>query len=134
MHTVHPHTHGELACPMFQSRSSHGSSPYTRGTRFKFVLFTRFLWFIPIHTGNSSLYHNQTSGNPVHPHTHGELQVSCRLYKDIRGSSPYTRGTHVAFPDASSVHRFIPIHTGNSFHQMYLSYIASVHPHTHGEL
>ena len=131
---VHPHTHGELFRPMVSIPVIRGSSPYTRGTQEDRHFYRIALRFIPIHTGNSSLYVEWWIAASVHPHTHGELH-SLHPVKDILcGSSPYTRGTPRFFRLTVADERFIPIHTGNSSYLLRITLPHPVHPHTHGEL
>ena len=131
---VHPHTHGELRKTDIFTGLPSGSSPYTRGTLTQPPSSEKSTRFIPIHTGNSSLYVEWWIAASVHPHTHGELH-SLHPVKDILcGSSPYTRGTPRFFRLTVADERFIPIHTGNSSYLLRITLPHPVHPHTHGEL
>ena len=114
MSPVHPRTHGEHFQPSFQKIS-----------RYR---------FIPVHTGNTSPFYIYSAHQAVHPRTHGEHQFSLFFQAIKVGSSPYTRGTLMAFSiSIRSYLRFIPVHTGNTTHRMVITQRGTVHPRTHGE-
>ena len=52
----------------------------------------------------------------------------------MSGSSPRTRGTHLAEVAAAGVERFIPAYTGNSLADLLARRGPAVHPRVHGEL
>ena len=111
---VHPRLRGELGYRVSQVQSFSGSSPLTRGTRYKNIVKKRRGRFIPAYAGNSAIKNELTDVNPVHPRLRGELFFSTEVFMPKFGSSPLTRGTLI------SVFTIAPL--------------ASVHPRLRGEL
>ena len=69
----------------------------------------------------------------VHPRACGEQQVAEIIVGVIGGSSPRMRGTGLLRPSASSHHRFIPAHAGNSDSSLITALGDAVHPRACGE-
>ena len=132
--TVHPRTHGELEYWQSQDDKQVGSSPYTRGTLTWLENLKNQGWFIPVHTGNSTMNSPDSPSYSVHPRTHGELAPQLTMNVVHNGSSPYTRGTLCFYRLSDYIDRFIPVHTGNSNVSGSTVDKSTVHPRTHGEL
>jgi len=110
---VHPHTHGEHICKLYQEVGHTGSSPHAWGTR---ALSARDTWrmrFIPTRMGNTRALPIVRYSAPVHPHTHGEHVSPGSRFSMIVGSSPHAWGTPLDLNPEGLV--------------------GPVHPHTHGE-
>ncbi len=89
--------------------------------------------FIPAHAGNRSPMPPHRRAAAVHPRACGEQQVAEIIVGVIGGSSPRMRGTGLLRPSASSHHRFIPAHAGNSDSSLITALGDAVHPRACGE-
>ena len=89
--TVHPRARGEH-CRATRDRSwSTGSSPRTRGTRWRVSIEADIRRFIPAHAGNTRARPSARVNETVHPRARGEHR-SLPVSGSVRiGSSPRTR-------------------------------------------
>ena len=104
-----------------------------RGTGWVAVWDRRLDRFIPAHAGNRSPMPPHRRAAAVHPRACGEQQVAEIIVGVIGGSSPRMRGTGLLRPSASSHHRFIPAHAGNSDSSLITALGDAVHPRACGE-
>ncbi len=111
--TVHPHACGE----------HHSSISFS-------ITDERF---IPTHVGNTWYPGLRASAPPVHPHACGEHFPGKDAQEYSDGSSPRMWGTPSRPAPASSCHRFIPTHVGNTMRSAMPRCGRAVHPHACGE-
>ena len=93
---VHPRLRGELAYLKVIAGVPNGSSPLTRGTPVRLCAKYPFLRFIPAYAGNSGFQFGNGRLTSVHPRLRGELIQRSMAILITTGSSPLTRGTHLA--------------------------------------
>ena len=131
---VHPRLRGELLCSATISCARRGSSPLTRGTPPEGGKNYLFYRFIPAYAGNSIPSDKSCFLESVHPRLRGELVRLLSASRDLNGSSPLTRGTHVLRRDVVSHTWFIPAYAGNSKELGADTAFHLVHPRLRGEL
>ena len=131
--TVHPHTRGEHIFVHWSARYGVGSSPHTWGTHSNGCIVHLVIRFIPTHVGNTFSTHFASRYVAVHPHTRGEHMLYQANQAIHTGSSPHTWGTQTINNTLNSIHRFIPTHVGNTWHNALSIFARAVHPHTRGE-
>ena len=132
--SVHPRLRGELFILRTNSSITGGSSPLTRGTPPSRTVRSICLRFIPAYAGNSNSAKQQKELMAVHPRLRGELDQAPHCNAAGFGSSPLTRGTHLAQKFDALPKRFIPAYAGNSDSDSARYGARSVHPRLRGEL
>ena len=131
--TVHPRGHGEHSNSPLPILPAFGSSPWARGTlHAQYETYLPFR-FIPVGTGNTSSLTMKLIMSAVHPRGHGEHPFGQLAMYCLNGSSPWARGTQFTQVRGSSVSRFIPVGTGNTWVIKYAVHGIPVHPRGHGE-
>ena len=110
-----------------------GSSPYIRGTSGNPNPSRHNRRFIPVHTGNIRNNIPCSKLGAVHPRTYGEHPYWLSPLRYLVGSSPYIRGTSGGTTGILFRTRFIPVHTGNIHHPVFVLDRDTVHPRTYGE-
>ncbi len=124
---VHPREYGEHMIVLFFAKNAGGSSPWVRGTLIDTNIKPSHKRFIPVSTGNTHPLRLISIYLSVHPREYGEHFIERQEINNIRGSSPWVRGTQ----QEQRVHglgiRFIPVSTGNTlthtqrqFHQRFI--------------
>ena len=110
-----------------------GSSPLTRGKRYRDRGRRLLGRLIPTHAGKTNYGRVRHAGPPAHPHSRGENHCDIRRHDVERGSSPLTRGKpHVGVgkpPDG----RLIPTHAGKTSGASHPPGTNAAHPHSRGE-
>ena len=91
-----------------------GSSPHTRGTPDEVLKRHGMNRFIPAYAGNAINRSMREQSKSVHPRIRGERMIVRLLADRMDGSSPHTRGTHVARVRGPAHRRFIPAYAGNA--------------------
>ena len=91
-----------------------GSSPHTRGTRWRLSDEAGAFRFIPAYAGNAALHIVCVLPLAVHPRIRGERTGFVLRFRMATGSSPHTRGTLSAHASAADACRFIPAYAGNA--------------------
>ncbi len=114
--TVHPRAYGEHLFLLSDFKLNGGSSPCIRGTLIVIAIGLLILRFIPVHTGNTMSDNKKGQIDAVHPRAYGEHTENISKLKLIHGSSPCIRGTPKLDLYGFDDYRFIPVHTGNTFH------------------
>ncbi len=110
-----------------------GSSPRMWGTHEHACKNIQIRRFIPTHVGNTWYPGLRASAPPVHPHACGEHFPGKDAQEYSDGSSPRMWGTPSRPAPASSCHRFIPTHLGNTMRSAMPRCGRAVHPHACGE-
>ena len=113
--------------------SVRGSSPLTRGKLFVARLGAKRRRLIPAHAGKT--WSCSGSGRPAwaHPRSRGENQVTVdpTIFDD--GSSPLTRGKHLASAHGAAIGGLIPAHAGKTWYSWSKPYVVRAHPRSRGE-
>ena len=130
---VHPRARGEQLERERGRVYADGSSPRTRGTELRIVIWGHRPRFIPAHAGNrpSAVWTAQIP--TVHPRARGEQGEYVNARPTVYGSSPRTRGTGGPAGDDAPLRRFIPAHAGNSTSRARARAWRPVHPRARGE-
>ena len=130
---VHPRIRGERTGGQTALPSIIGSSPHTRGTRFRQGCRFLCLRFIPAYAGNAASRCEMPATSSVHPRIRGERNNEIARVAPSIGSSPHTRGTPVRDDARVHIDRFIPAYAGNARRTPSLRRRATVHPRIRGE-
>ena len=111
---VYPCVYRELSEAKSKKNRNNGLSLCIQGTHMKHHFGSHHFRFIPVYTGNSSIYLNKYSDDSVYPCVYRELKNPAEEYDTITGLSLCIQGTQ--FPDhiLYGEWRFIPVYTGNS--------------------
>ena len=111
---AHPRSRGEnRGFPIPQERGG-GSSPLTRGKRRRPHERRGSRGLIPAHAGKTSSSCLAGGLRPAHPRSRGENIFSLMVWPPAPGSSPLTRGKHVAIVEGHLVAGLIPAHAGKT--------------------
>ena len=130
---VHPRIRGERTGGQTALPSIIGSSPHTRGTRFRQGCRFLCLRFIPAYAGNAASRCEMPATSSVHPRIRGERNNEIARVAPSIGSSPHTRGTLEVQLGNKHRPRFIPAYAGNAAVHLLLLDLMSVHPRIRGE-
>ena len=124
---------GEHTAAAPTSRTSSGSSPRVRGTRFSVPGRRHRQRFIPACAGNTRECAASKPTGTVHPRVCGEHTTGSKFAFSDVGSSPRVRGTPVADRRFQVGRRFIPACAGNTTRSRSTARSTSVHPRVCGE-
>ena len=113
--------------------SRSGSSPLTRGTRFRSNNTFSPIGIIPAHAGNTYVLSICTLAVQDHPRSRGEHRPSMSFQSFTIGSSPLTRGTLAARLGNFLLPRIIPAHAGNTEWLIIFGHTLKDHPRSRGE-
>ena len=130
---AHPRSRGENAPHAHPAAPSTGSSPLTRGKRRRRARTPSRAGLIPAHAGKTE---RRTRGAPTrraHPRSRGENPAATSTRLEPAGSSPLTRGKHLAGHVAPAGRRLIPAHAGKTESGEPLFVLAEAHPRSRGE-
>ncbi len=95
-HAAHPRSRGEHGGWAFKLKPVMGSSPLTRGALRALRASCRFMGLIPAHAGSTTILMGFHPPPPAHPRSRGEHRRMETLFPRGVGSSPLTRGAHLA--------------------------------------
>ena len=131
--SAHPRSRGENPHLVSVVRMDEGSSPLTRGKRKNGVSAPGLDGLIPAHAGKTLHHPGCTKMRPAHPRSRGENAPLPHFPWLVKGSSPLTRGKHVALVVHELADRLIPAHAGKTlgWHQDLDQQRA--HPRSRGE-
>ena len=130
---AHPRSRGENRSVTSRSPSTRGSSPLTRGKRWRAAALICAGGLIPAHAGKTPV-HGRAYGSPwAHPRSRGENPTVVGRHLMVDGSSPLTRGKLGPAGSGKSSLGLIPAHAGKTC--AYLKYppIFRAHPRSRGE-
>ena len=130
---VHPRIRGERTGGQTALPSIIGSSPHTRGTRFRQGCRFLCLRFIPAYAGNAASRCEMPATSSVHPRIRGERNNEIARVAPSIGSSPHTRGTLAEHHRYDAGRRFIPAYAGNAATGLGRCAPTAVHPRIRGE-
>ena len=112
---AHPRSRGENRATLSTAALSSGSSPLTRGKPEVVRGPYCASGLIPAHAGKTPRAVTRLRALSAHPRSRGENQQPFDLGAESRGSSPLTRGKHVAATPWPARPRLIPAHAGKTF-------------------
>ena len=110
-----------------------GSSPLTRGKRYRRWPGVRRLRLIPAHAGKTQRTSASLQGPGAHPRSRGENTRRSALQSIAGGSSPLTRGKPCAPTRSSAKARLIPAHAGKTTQDTSPNRWQRAHPRSRGE-
>ena len=131
--TVHPHGCGEHEIHRFARGMGDGSSPRVWGTHCPAPVGGLTRRFIPTGVGNTIGCQRVFHVSTVHPHGCGEHHRLAAQYPIDRGSSPRVWGTLKREQLHVQKNRFIPTGVGNTYEEVAIDFVYTVHPHGCGE-
>ena len=110
-----------------------GSSPLTRGKRWRASPVGRSTGLIPAHAGKTYLKRGETPRPWAHPRSRGENHPAPLGPRTPVGSSPLTRGK--LYPDRwqRRRRRLIPAHAGKTMRLSKWLFSSGAHPRSRGE-
>ena len=130
---AHPRSRGENAQGDHVARAVAGSSPLTRGKRFRVRSKQSFEGLIPAHAGKTFQAELEMIQERAHPRSRGENASQRAALDGPRGSSPLTRGKHAEqLPDLQGG-GLIPAHAGKTRRGGAVGCRPRAHPRSRGE-
>ena len=130
---AHPRSRGENRSYQARRPSPGGSSPLTRGKRRGVHPHPGRCRLIPAHAGKTVRREPRRRHTEAHPRSRGENLQACVLSEDCHGSSPLTRGKHLAGLPVGLFRRLIPAHAGKTYSVSSPSSATTAHPRSRGE-
>ena len=129
----HPRIRGEHRCLFHRRDGPVGSSPHTRGALPE-PLYNGFAHgIIPAYAGSTRQTPRPGSGVRDHPRIRGEHPTRSPPDDTSQGSSPHTRGAHLAVGVQGVGDRIIPAYAGSTKSPCRRSSNAPDHPRIRGE-
>ena len=130
---AHPRSRGEnrRTCAVFTP--CQGSSPLTRGKRRRPPAHPQRRGLIPAHAGKTRRRRDPVLPGEAHPRSRGENVNEGLEDAAEGGSSPLTRGKHLAPPSRPASARLIPAHAGKTCPGGASLYVRRAHPRSRGE-
>ena len=110
-----------------------GSSPLTRGKRYRGWPGARRLRLIPAHAGKTECFLHGMSAPRAHPRSRGENVLGSQVGPVLHGSSPLTRGKLSTVTDSLCARGIIPAHAGKTCLSRPRAGFARAHPRSCGE-
>ena len=110
-----------------------GSSPLTRGKLALDRGLTAPKGLIPAHAGKTLGIRRRKRRRAAHPRSRGENTSRLTPSQGIVGSSPLTRGKHLATDTLPGDSGLIPAHAGKTAPRATLAFRARAHPRSRGE-
>ena len=131
--TAHPRSRGENYVVFTPGVGQSGSSPLTRGKPTLTLRSVMSVRLIPAHAGKTPGLPRRPHPRQAHPRSRGE-NVGAPLHEAGQtGSSPLTRGKHVAAAARPTRARLIPAHAGKTPRRTCPSRRREAHPRSRGE-
>ena len=129
----HPRIRGEHAVDYSEMSAKEGSSPHSRGTRYKDEHTVTVPGIIPAFAGNTEMGFDKFSECEDHPRIRGEHYMPTEKEIMQRGSSPHSRGTPALICACSSSSGIIPAFAGNTRLRSGPECAGQDHPRIRGE-
>ena len=130
---LHPRSHGENVIDDGEARTGGDSSPLTRGKLRRGIRRFKKERLIPAHAGKTRRRTRTLAPCGAHPRSRGE-NIECRPECDADdGSSPLTRGKHLAIQVRLAARGLIPTHAGKTGWRSCHTCRGRAHPHSRGE-
>ncbi len=130
---AHPRLRGEHLNTNTHLEAVQGSSPPARGTHKLAAKWLHNLGLIPACAGNTTCATSGGQTRAAHPRLRGEHNIEERNQRDVAGSSPPARGTHVADDDDYLLIGLIPACAGNTRWPSLTRWRTTAHPRLRGE-
>ena len=130
---AHPRSRGENVSGPSRARGGVGSSPLTRGKRRRPPAHPQRRGLIPAHAGKTRRRRDPVLPGEAHPRSRGENVNEGLEDAAEGGSSPLTRGKHLAPPSRPASARLIPAHAGKTCPGGASLYVRRAHPRSRGE-
>ena len=130
---AHPRSRGENQTTAIIVAICGGSSPLTRGKLGNRGARATRPGLIPAHAGKTLWELAPDGAAWAHPRSRGENRVWPQLPESLQGSSPLTRGKHLAADVIIRVDGLIPAHAGKTFGDLPGEVVAGAHPRSRGE-
>ena len=131
--TAHPRSRGENGIPAAPPPTRTGSSPLTRGKRCSTRRTSPRVGLIPAHAGKTSRALSALGSLGAHPRSRGENMPTAPIVSVFPGSSPLTRGKHLAQLAGHFRPGLIPAHAGKTYSRSKLDTRRPAHPRSRGE-
>ena len=128
----HPRTRGVYGDLALTGEHVAGSSPHTRGLLLLPSVSLVLCWIIPAHAGFTTAPRRRRPGHRDHPRTRGVYGTRWGERPVGGGSSPHTRGLHLAGQDRLHVIGIIPAHAGFTREACWSGTESWDHPRTRG--
>ena len=130
---AHPRSRGEnsILSPALERRA--GSSPLTRGKPIMAPEPAKVTGLIPAHAGKTSTCSTSGGHEGAHPRSRGENLENLMVLGSLAGSSPLTRGKHLALICALPEQGLIPAHAGKTRASSIRRGQGWAHPRSRGE-
>ena len=129
----HPRIRGEHLPVRLERNVEVGSSPHTRGARFKVVAYLDALGIIPAYAGSTSRPRRRRRTRADHPRIRGEHAALASQAHSIAGSSPHTRGAPWRPGVCRWGARIIPAYAGSTPSATASPRVRRDHPRIRGE-
>ena len=113
--------------------SKDGSSPSTRGARYRRTLRLLRSRLIPVYAGSTGGVGVAAGGDWAHPRLRGEHVKKLTAVESVDGSSPSTRGALPSSPDGTVRKRLIPVYAGSTGYAGTGKTFTAAHPRLRGE-
>ena len=130
---AHPRSRGENVAGSHVSDLAHGSSPLTRGKRYRRWPGLGLLRLIPAHAGKTTRDTSLSRWRRAHPRSRGENASRRSRIHHPHGSSPLTRGKRCPEGRGRGGRRLIPAHAGKTCFGALMITILQAHPRSRGE-
>ena len=130
---AHPRSRGENQPKWAGGGASSGSSPLTRGKLACAIACARAIGLIPAHAGKTDAEPPVMLAVRAHPRSRGENCCTGAGSALKAGSSPLTRGKHLAGHVVISVDGLIPAHAGKTSRAARSPISPTAHPRSRGE-
>ena len=130
---AHPRSRGENVIPIATQIGQAGSSPLTRGKRWKGPEDLDKRRLIPAHAGKTYAISGLLPVVRAHPRSRGENRMIAGAGVLVLGSSPLTRGKPHLGAYLEVRLRLIPAHAGKTYAIVGLSPVMRAHPRSRGE-
>ena len=130
---AHPRSRGENTCGLARADMVEGSSPLTRGKRWRSAPRGGWRRLIPAHAGKTRRSRARRFGHWAHPRSRGENTHGLTGMEATLGSSPLTRGKLAVSHIALWKPRLIPAHAGKTRERGRSSPLGAAHPRSRGE-
>ena len=128
----HPRTRGVYSWAYAPAEPNWGSSPHTRGLRWRPAARTSRSRIIPAHAGFTGPSCSRAGWGTDHPRTRGVYGAAAGFRPGSGGSSPHTRGLPLLLHHVNRNRRIIPAHAGFTLVQEGDLLVGRDHPRTRG--
>ena len=130
---AHPRSRGEHANKARPRGVCQGSSPLTRGAPQHRWPYSWWTGLIPAHAGSTGPRMTGATRFGAHPRSRGEHIPRRPQTRDMRGSSPLTRGALDRAMGIAQDAGLIPAHAGSTYSAHSAVRHSSAHPRSRGE-